>query len=141
MKKMILMGLILCAVPTFLFAAEVTFVIDNLKHNDGSIQVGIYDKAESFTKPEEVLKGCASQGKLAGEQARVVCELGPGKYAASLFHDKNNNGKLDKNFIGIPKEGFGFSNNAKGSFGPPKFEDAVFTVEHGDLEMIIQLQY
>ena len=46
----------------------------------------------------------------------------------SSFYDKNGNGKLDTNFLGIPKEPTAMSNNAKGSFGPPKFKDAKFTL-------------
>ena len=45
-------------------------------------------------------------------------------YAFSFFHDLNNNKKLDTNFLGIPKEPYGFSNNKKGRFGPPKFSEA-----------------
>ena len=49
-----------------------------------------------------------------------------GTYAVSIFHDENNNDKLDSNFIGIPKEDYGCSNNAKGFMGPPKWKDAKF---------------
>jgi uncharacterized protein (DUF2141 family) len=49
-----------------------------------------------------------------------------GTYAVSVFHDENSNGKLDTNFLGIPREGVGASNNAKGHLGPPKFSAAAF---------------
>ena len=49
-----------------------------------------------------------------------------GTYAVSYIHDENGNGKMDTNFMGIPKEGYGCSNNAKGFMGPPKWEDAKF---------------
>lgn len=57
----------------------------------------------------------------------VVRGLPPGRYAAQAFLDENRNGKVDRALFGIPKEGVGFSNDARISFGPPKFADAVFT--------------
>lgn len=141
MKKVIFIGLVLFVMPATLFAANVAFVIEELKYNDGRIQVGIFDKAETFPDSEKRLKGCLNQGELKDNRARVECELEPGKYAAAIFHDRNNNGDLDKNFMGIPKEGYGFSNNARGTFGPPDFQEAVFSVENDDIEMIIRLQY
>jgi uncharacterized protein (DUF2141 family) len=50
-----------------------------------------------------------------------------GTYAIACFHDENNNGKLDANLLGIPTEGVGVSNDAKGFMGPPKFKDAAFS--------------
>ncbi|NOS91716.1 MAG: DUF2141 domain-containing protein, partial [Cyclobacteriaceae bacterium] len=52
----------------------------------------------------------------------VIDNLPAGTYGISVMHDANSNEKMDSNFIGMPKEGFGFSNNAKGSFGPPSYE-------------------
>jgi uncharacterized protein (DUF2141 family) len=58
-----------------------------------------------------------------------VCEfvgVASERYAVSVFHDENSNGKLDRNLLGIPREGVGASNNAVGHFGPLKFDDAAF---------------
>ncbi|MBW6484335.1 MAG: DUF2141 domain-containing protein [Vicingaceae bacterium] len=52
--------------------------------------------------------------------------LSSGKYSFKYFHDANNNKKLDTYWIGAPKEGYGFSNNAKGNFGPPNFAETLF---------------
>jgi uncharacterized protein (DUF2141 family) len=74
----------------------------------------------------------------------AVCEfqgIAPGRYAVSVFHDENSNGKMDTNFIGIPKEGVGASNDAKGRFGPPKFEAAAFQYSGGRLELKVRLEY
>jgi len=56
-----------------------------------------------------------------------------GKYIFKYFHDENCNNKLDKNCLGIPTEGFGFSNNAKGSFGPPETGKTIFRIENDTL--------
>ena len=55
-----------------------------------------------------------------------IDSLDPGKYAFKYFHDENSNKEMDASWIGIPKEGFGFSNNAKGTFGPPSYEKMIF---------------
>lgn len=64
--------------------------------------------------------------------------LDPGEYAIRMFHDQNGNGKMDTNLVGIPKEPYGFSNSAKGSFGPPKWKAVKFTID-GDTEQTIDL--
>ena len=138
MKKLIMVG-VLWITPLMLSAAEVSLVVKNLKHHQGSIRVAIYDSAESFLKPGKVVAVCNSEGRIIKE-ARVVCELEPATYAAAVFHDENGNGRLDSNFMRMPQEGYGFSNNAKGSLGPPEYKDAAFPVV-GDMEHPITLTY
>lgn len=60
-----------------------------------------------------------------------------GTYAVRLYHDENDNGELDTNVFGVPREAYGFSNNARGRFGPPNFEEAAFTVESDSLSLTI----
>ena len=64
--------------------------------------------------------------------------LNAGKYAVKFFHDKNNNGKIDLNWIGIPKESYGNSNNIQPIMGPPKFKDMIFELKDNlNLKMTI----
>ena len=70
---------------------------------------------------------------------QVVKNVPDGTYAVSFVHDKNSNGKMDKNFMGIPKEDYGCSNNAKGFMGPPKWEDAKFELKGADKSITISL--
>ena len=75
---------------------------------------------------------------------RAVCEfsgIGPGTYAVAVFHDENSNGKLDTNFLGIPREGVGASNGARGHLGPPKFDAATFRFPGGRLDLKITINY
>jgi uncharacterized protein (DUF2141 family) len=58
----------------------------------------------------------------------VFTEIPQGVYAVSVFHDENGNGKLDKNFVGIPKEEYGASNNPAKKMGPPAFNEAKFSL-------------
>jgi uncharacterized protein (DUF2141 family) len=66
--------------------------------------------------------------------------LAPGSYAISLFHDENRNGQLDT-FLGIPREGFGFSRNPRIGFGPPRFDQVRFEVRPGDGAQRVRLRY
>lgn len=65
----------------------------------------------------------------------------PGQYAIALLHDENRNGKADRALGMMPKEGFGFSRDAKVRMGPPKFEDAVVTVARGASRQTIRMRY
>ena len=63
-----------------------------------------------------------------------------GDYALKVFHDENENQKLDTNFIGMPKEKFGFSNDAMGRFGPPSFEQARFRFEESATTLRVEMK-
>ncbi len=130
MKKIILA--IIFIVGTFLSVSAqeeetVTLTIEilGMKSNKGSVLVALYKNKEDFLKKR--FRGDVA--KIKNKKAITVFKsLVPGIYAVSLFHDENNNQKMDTNFFGIPKEPYGTSNDAKGFMGPPKYEDAKFTI-------------
>lgn len=68
-----------------------------------------------------------------------IPDLPPGKYAVSAYVDSNRSGKLDKNFPGVPKEMYGFSNNVHGIFGPTDFTEAAFDIGENVVSKSIQL--
>jgi uncharacterized protein (DUF2141 family) len=112
--------------------------VNNIKSNKGSIQFGLFTTEADFLKNPIEKKVIKSTGK----DVIVVFEnLQPGDYALSVIHDENENGKLDSNAFGIPKEGFAFGNNALGSFGPPPFEKAKITIVDQDVKQDIKLKY
>ena len=78
-------------------------------------------------------KGCVlKEVKASGAIVRVrFPDIAPGTYAVKVFHDVNDNALMDVNWVGIPKEPYGFSNDAMGTFGPPGFEQASFKVGAG----------
>jgi len=90
------------------------------KFNKGSILIALYESEESYMK--EIYK--SADVPVKDHKAQFTFHsLKKGVYAFSFFHDLNNNKKLDTNFLGIPKEPYGFSNDKKGRFGPPKFDE------------------
>jgi len=75
--------------------------------------------------------------KIENGRARCVFEAAPGRYAVAVAHDANSNYEIDTNVVGIPTEGFGFSNGAEvGLFGPPDYEDALFPVRGATVQRI-----
>ena len=124
-------------------ADELTVRVDNIKEA-GEIHIAIYDSADAF-EADRGEKGGAAPGITQGtiemvEPGSVTYryELPPGTYAIGIFHDANLNNRLDNYFFGVPREQYGFSNNAGGFMGPPSFEDAAFLVE-GKTEISISL--
>lgn len=121
------MLLVLFTVGSFGVRAQnrVEVVVTSLKDTTGMILVALFSSQDSFLKKPLVGKSVKA---VAGQAVIVFDHIPPGDYAASMIHDANRNGKLDTNFFGVPKEGFGFSNDAMGTLGPPSFESAKFTI-------------
>lgn len=104
---------------------NLTVTVSGLQNNTGILKVGLYNSEGTFLK--SIYKSISSKIKENG--AKVVFEdIAKGEYAISAYHDENNNGKLDKNIMGIPTEDVACSNNAIGFMGPPKYQDAKFNI-------------
>jgi uncharacterized protein (DUF2141 family) len=105
---------------------QLQLTVTNVKNTNGTIRVGLFNSEQSFLKT-------AVDGKIVkatGPELTVTFEnLKPGDYGISVYHDENENAELDKNFMGIPKEGFAFGNNSMGTFGAPDFAQAKVRVE------------
>jgi uncharacterized protein (DUF2141 family) len=103
-----------------------TIFVQGIPESQGNIRVGVYDSPAKFRSSTGVayqLVQAAKKGNMT-----VKLSLQPGSYAVAVYHDANANGKLDTNFLGIPTEVYGFSNNARGTFGPPDFGDCLVTI-------------
>jgi uncharacterized protein (DUF2141 family) len=74
-----------------------------------------------------------------GEASLTIDSLQYGTYAIKVFHDENSNGEFDTNVLGIPSEDYGFSNNASGWFGPPRWEKAKFLFNEKDMTVQISV--
>lgn len=103
--------------------------IEGLQGADGDVYVAVYDSESTWLGEDTVLrKRVAIADALDGELVRTELHLPLGTYALSVFRDADNDRELDTNLFGIPREPVAISNNAAGKFGPPKYEDAVFTL-------------
>jgi uncharacterized protein (DUF2141 family) len=126
MKKIIFILLILLSANAFSQSNhDLTVKISGYKHLKGNIFIAVYNNAENYMNISKASLLAVFQPK-ALTDSYTFRNVPDGEYAATFFYDENGNGKLDTNFFGIPKEKNGFSNNAKGFFGPAKFDKAKF---------------
>ncbi len=120
----VVISLLLCA-PVDAKKGKLLIEVNGITDVYGDLQIGIYDKADGFGQKEKVYVGKIVS--VSGTMVTVeVPDLPHGTYAIAAYHDKNRNGELDKGMFGVPTELYGFSNNARGTFGPPSFDDAKF---------------
>ena len=120
--------------------ATLTVVISDFHSDVGALNIGIYDNKNDWLGSSTVQKRSLKVREHNVEGVVTTSfNVEPGEYAISVHHDDNDNGKMDTNFIGIPKEPTGLSNGAVAKFGPPKYEDAAFRVGDEHFEMPIKL--
>lgn len=131
--------LILCVlVVTHLYAqGTVEITINNVKSNNGELRVGLFNEKD-FLK--EVVEGKIVK-PTKGSVTVVFENVKPGTYAISILHDENENGVLDRNKLGIPKEGFAFGNNAMGKKGPPTFDQAKVEIGDKPVRQVLKMKY
>lgn len=111
---------------------DVQVEVKAIRNQKGNIRCILWRSAEGF--PRDVTRGFQRKEAeiQAGRATLSFTEVPAGQYAVSCIHDENRNKDFDSNFMGIPKEGYGFSNNARGRLGPPSFSDASFAVRPED---------
>jgi uncharacterized protein (DUF2141 family) len=115
--------------------------ITGLISDKGQVQCALFASTEGFPKNSSKAVAHTSSSISNRHASCDFANVAPGNYAISVFHDENANGKLDSNFIGMPREGVGASNNVKPHFGPPKFKDASFPCTGGQLNLRITIIY
>lgn len=108
---------------------SLTLEFEATEYEDGSILCALYDSADNHMEDDKTFR--AGSEEFEGSKAKLVMkDLPQGFYSFSYYHDVDGNGKLDTNFVGIPKEPYGFSNGEKGRLGPPSFEDSKFKIQN-----------
>jgi uncharacterized protein (DUF2141 family) len=120
-----------------------TVHVTGARNAKGQIRAAVFQSAKGF--PNDASRAIQTQAAEIDPQslsAKIAFTgLYEGDYAISVFHDENMNKKLDKNFMGIPKEGYGASNNPKKKMGPPDFEEAKFQLSGPTQSLQIELLY
>ncbi len=114
----------------------------DIRNSTGTVACALFESPAGF--PAEFLHLATNVMiiKIRKSQARCdFMDIPPGTYAMVVIHDENMNGKLDTNALGIPKEGYGFSNNAKKWLGTPSFSDASFSYDGQNVDLTMSLNY
>ena len=113
-----------------------------IRNSIGAVACALFEAPAGF--PTDFMKFASNLMMVRVRGAKATCsfeQIPPGTYALAVIHDENRDGKLATDWIGLPKEGYGFSNNAKGTLGAPSFEAASFSYNGQSLQMTITLQY
>jgi uncharacterized protein (DUF2141 family) len=116
-------------------------MVTGVRNGNGTVNICVFTTEQGF--PD-----CSKSPALAFRQQPAVpgtlrfnFNIDPGPHAVSVLHDENNNGRLDTNFLGIPREGVGVSNNPLPRRGPPSFAEAVFRLPPEGTEIVVKLVY
>ncbi len=118
---------------------ELTITVEGVRNAEGQLILSLFDTAESFLKVPLRKQILSLSGKT--EMTYTFSDLPYGVYAVSAIHDENANGKLDTNFLHMPKEGVGVSNNIRPKLGPPRFDKAKFEFAQTQVNMRLTLGY
>lgn len=115
--------------------------VTGLRSNSGEVRVHLYNSKEGF--PSKPQKAMATLVSITGNSEAGVLfrDIPYGDYAISVLHDENGNKKMDMNWLMMPKEGIGASNNPRFTLGPPSFNDARFRLDSEELTIKIKVKY
>jgi uncharacterized protein (DUF2141 family) len=114
----------------------------SIRNSTGAVACALFESPEGF--PTEFLRFASNLMMVKVRATKATCsfnDIAPGVYAIAVIHDENRDGELATNWMGVPKEGYGFSKDAKGTLGAPAFEAASFSYNGESLHMTIRLQY
>ena len=118
--------------------ASIILKITGLRSEKGQVKIAVFNSSVTWLGEHP-----AYSSTINIDSQSVTWKLNDvpyGDYGIAVFHDENKNGKMDKNFLGIPLEPYGFSNNVRVTFGPPKWERAKFIVKGSTTEVSIQVK-
>lgn len=122
--------------------SEVTVVATGLRNAHGVVRACMTGAVNHFPSCEDPASSYSTVSDAGGSVTLTFRDVKPGRYAIALLHDENRNGRADRAAMMIPKEGFGFSRDAKVRFGPPRFGEAAFEVAPGASEkLLIRMRY
>jgi uncharacterized protein (DUF2141 family) len=117
---------------------KLTVIVSGFSNNEGDCWFAVDNSKEVYEREDTVWIGKILP--IENKQVVVVIDsLDYGEYAVRVFHDENRNGKLDSNFLGIPTEDYGYSNNVSGWFGPPSWERAKFIFDKTEMTIEINI--
>ena len=122
------------------FMGKLTVNISGFPSSEGFAMIALHNSEQSY-QGEETGALDKKKAQVVNQKTQVVFEnLTFGSYGVSLYHDENANGKLDTNAMGIPKEAYGFSNNARGFFGKPSYKDVTFQMNMAEKQISINIE-
>ena len=127
------------AAPVWADSTQLVVRIDGLRSDAGVVRLGLFDSADDFPRGSPVAGQAVPA--MAGSVEAIFEGLPDGRYAIALYHDEDGDGQFTKNFLGLPVEGYGFSNDAPVVLGPPGFDTAAISVAGSMAQTAIRARY
>jgi uncharacterized protein (DUF2141 family) len=127
------------ATPAAAAAGDLTVTVKGVRDANGQVLGAVYDQPGFMQQPKA--KAVARAKAARGAVTLVFHNLPAGRFAVAVFHDANGDGKLGRNNLNVPTEGYGFSNDAQGSGGAPAFGQAAFAFDGRSKALSIDLDY
>lgn len=119
--------------------APLTVTVKDLRNRKGVLIFGVFEQSDGFPNVEK--KSVHWEVKDADGDGTFTVHLPPGRYGASVLHDENRSGDMDRGFGGLPLEGYGVTNNPKPKLRAATFSEATFTLPPQGRQLTISLQY
>lgn len=114
-------------------SADLHVSIDHINSDQGMVLAQLFSGEENYKKAQSVENKMIQAKTGSGEL--LFKNLEPGEYVVRMYHDENKNQKMDRNAFGMPTEGYGFSNEAVGNMGPPKYKDMIVLIKDDDSQV------
>lgn len=121
---------------------QIKLIVTGFKNDDGVLKVALADSPEGYRARKGELPAPLRTAAVEIREQKAECvfaDIPYGEYAAKMFHDENGNGDLDTNFLGIPSESYGFSNNAR-ALGLPAYERVKFSVASDEVTLNVEIK-
>ena len=124
-------------------AADLEVVVSGLNSAEGDARIAVHKRVSGTEFPGGGVVAATMRPAVVGKIRVVFAGLAPGEYAVAAFHDADGDGELGQNIVGVPTEGFGFSNGATGFMGPPSFDKAAVTVgsKNARVSVVVAISY
>ncbi|MBP6460408.1 MAG: DUF2141 domain-containing protein [Crocinitomicaceae bacterium] len=144
--KMNLFGFIIFLLSSFVLNYKVTqtipIIIKNIRNSKGRISIGVFKDASSFEKEKAHKIILVSKKDMINNTVKTTIEIESGVYGLSILDDENSDAKMEYNMVGMPKEGFGFSNYYHSGFTKPNYKQFLVNINPSEKSPIVfQLRY
>lgn len=140
--KTIFISILFIISSSYLLSQNLTIEFENIRNNKGVVYVTLYETEDTWLDEDfDYYEFIFSKEKLSNNKLTVLIDsIKPGYYGIAVLDDEDENGEMRNNFIGFPREGFGFSRNVKVRLVRPKFEECVLEIKN-DTTISITMQY
>ncbi len=139
--RLLLIAVIYCGLIIQTNAQTVIMTIEGIRNNKGVISLGIFKNQQQFAQEKPAIEKVFAKTGLRSGILKIEFNLKPGNYAIAVHDDENRDGLMSFNLIGIPLEGFGFSNYVSSGLRRPRYSDFSFDVKQGENKVHVKMRY